>query len=268
MHNKLSHKIKALFMTFAAAILLLCSVSPVFANTSATNKNTGYKLVIEDDADFFTADEEADLTELMKKITEYGNVVVATTTSHSYYSSEDYAVGTYEDLFGNGADGVVFVIDRDLNKIYLACEGHAKRVINNSRCTVICDNTYIYATSDHGYDYYTCAYETLDQVYTLLDGGKISQPMKYISNAVLAVVLAMLFNYIIVMAVSKQQKPSNSQLLNGTFTNAVVNNPSSRFINQTRTYSPPASSGSSGGHSGGGGGHSEGGGHSGGGHSI
>ena len=54
-------------MTFAAAILVLCSVSPVFANTSGTNKNTGYKLVIEDDADFFTADEEADLTEMMKQ---------------------------------------------------------------------------------------------------------------------------------------------------------------------------------------------------------
>ena len=42
-HNKLSHRIKTFFMTFAAAILVLCSVSPVFANTSGTNKNTGYK---------------------------------------------------------------------------------------------------------------------------------------------------------------------------------------------------------------------------------
>ena len=104
----------------------------------------------------------------------------------------------------------------------------------------------------------------MEQVYTLLDGGKISQPMKYISNAILSVIIAMLINFIIVMTYAHPRKPSTRQLLNGTYTNVQVNNPSTRFVNQTRTYSPQSSGSSGGGHSSGGGG----GGHSGGGHSI
>ena len=50
-------------------------------------------------------------------------------------------------ILGTGANGVIFVIDRDLNEIYLACEGSTQRTIPNSKCNSICDNTYIYATS-------------------------------------------------------------------------------------------------------------------------
>ena len=265
MHKKMSKHLKTLICLLAVVVLVLSNSSSVMADTSATNNQTDYRLVLEDDADFFTSDEESDLVDLMEDITIYGNVIVATSTSHSYYSSEDYAVAIYENKFGEDSDGVVFVIDRDLNNIYLACEGSAKKIITNSRCDVICDNTYIYATKDYGYDYYTCAYNTLEQVYTLLDGGKISQPMKYISNAILSVIIAMLINFIIVMTYARPRKPSARQLLNGTYTNVQVNNPSTRFVNQTRTYSPQSSGSSGGGgHSGGGGG----GGHSGGGHSI
>ena len=86
----------------------------------------------------------------MKKTTEYCNIAVVTTTSHPYGSTESYAVNTFEGYFGTGANGVIFVIDRDLNEIYLACEGSTQRTIPNSKCNSICDNTYIYATSSHG----------------------------------------------------------------------------------------------------------------------
>ena len=47
-------------------------------------------------------------------------------------------------------------------------------------------------------DYYICAMKVYEQEYTLLQGRKIAQPMKYISNALLAVVIAVVINYIIV----------------------------------------------------------------------
>ena len=117
MHKKMSKHLKTLICLLAVVVLVLSNSSSVMADTSATNNQTDYRLVLEDDADFFTSDEESDLVDLMEDITIYGNVIVATSTSHSYYSSEDYAVAIYENKFGEGSDGVVFVIDRDLNNI-------------------------------------------------------------------------------------------------------------------------------------------------------
>ena len=71
----------------------------------------------------------------MKKTTEYCNIAVVTTTSHPYGSTESYAVNTFEGYFGNGANGVIFVIDRDLDEIYLACEGSTQRTIPTQNVT-------------------------------------------------------------------------------------------------------------------------------------
>ena len=100
MHKKLAKHLKSLICLLAVVVLVLSNSSSVMADTSATNNQTDYRLVLEDDADFFTSDEESDLVDLMEDITIYGNVIVATSTSHSYYSSEDYAVAIYENKFG------------------------------------------------------------------------------------------------------------------------------------------------------------------------
>lgn len=72
-------------------------------------------------------------------------------------------------ISGTGANGVIFVIDRDLDEIYLACEGStAENHPESQNVTPSADNTYIYATSSHDYDYFTCCMETIDQVNTVL----------------------------------------------------------------------------------------------------
>lgn len=232
------------------------------------NTDTGYQLIIDDEADFLTSDEEESLSEVMYETAGYCNAMVVTTTYHTFSSTEDFAASTYENYFGKNSSGIVFVIDRDLNEIYLASEGDARKKITDSKCDVICDNTYVYATKDHGYDYYTCAVETFDQINTSLAGGRIAQPMKYVSNIFLAVALGMFVCFIYTLFVSKSRRPSRRELLSGSFTKVDVQNPNAQFMYQDKKYSPQ-SSGSSGGHSGGhsSGGHS-GGGHSGGGHHI
>lgn len=95
--------------------------------------------------------------------------------------------------------------------------------------------------------------------------------MKYISNAFLAVIIALLLNYFLVRSFSRAKRPSKTDLLGKVFTQCNIVNPNVRFIRQSRVYSPPSSSGSggsSGGSSGGGGGSSSGGGGGGGGHSF
>ena len=234
-------------------------------NLSGTNKSTGYEYILDDSANFIDDAVKDRLISQMNKTTEYCNIAVVTTTSHPYGSTESYAVNTFEGYFGTGANGVIFVIDRDLNEIYLACEGSTQRTIPNSKCNSICDNTYIYATSSHDYDYFTCCMETIDQVNTVLAGGHISQPLRYISSIFIALAAGMIFCFVYALSLSKGRKAKSNELMGAAFTKVEIQNARARFINQTRHYSPQ-SSGSSGGHSGGGG-HS-GSSHSGGGHHI
>ena len=92
--------------------------------------------------------------------------------------------------------------------------------------------------------------------------------MLFRSSALLAIILALLINYFIVMFYSRSRKESDKAILGGIYSGVNITNPNAVFTSQSKRYSPPSSSSGSGGSSGGGGG---GGGHSsggGGGHSI
>lgn len=234
------------------------------------NATTGNRLIIDDQAGYFSSSEASSLQSLMEEITEYCNVAVVTTTDHSCRSTRDFAGTYFEDCFGSRTSGTIFVIDRYLNEIFLYSDGAARKTITDSKAYSITDNTYIYATGSHNYDYYTCCYKTMEQVLTLMRGHRIAEPMKYICSALLAMIVALIVNYIILITVSRQKKADIRQILSGTFTDFQIHNANARFTHQTRTYSPQSSGGGSGGHSSGGhsgGGHSGGGG-GGGGHRI
>lgn len=245
------------------ALVLLGGSIPVSAYADHTNAGSGYRLIIDDQAGYFTESDMASLQELMDQISEYCNVALLTTTDHSFYKTSAFAENYFDSAFGAHADGTIFVIDRDLNEIFLYTNGSVRKTITDSRAYSITDNTYIYATASKGYDYYTCSYKTFEQVLTLMEGRRIAQPMKYICSAMLAVIAALLINYFIVMLMSRSRKAAVKEVLSGTYTNVRVNNPGAEFVNQTKQYSPQSSGGGGGGgHHGGGGG---GGGHHGGG---
>ena len=228
------------------------------SGTVYTNDETGYRVVIEDDAGLLTDDEKSRLAETMKDITPYGDVAFKS-IDYNPYSTETYIERYYNSIFGTGS-GTVFLIDMDNRNIWIYSDGSIYSTITTAYANVITDNVYTYA-SDR--DYFTCANKAFIQEAALLQGRRISQPMKYISNALLAIAIAILINYFIVRQTSRVRKASDNEIVNGVFANNAFNNVSVNFIRQTRTYSPrsSSSSGSSGGHSGGGGG----GGHSGGG---
>ena len=115
-------------------------------------------------------------------------------------------------------------------------------IITKSYANTITDNVYTFASDE---EYFDCANTAFEQINTLLEGRAIAQPMKYISNALLAIVLALLINYFVVMFVSRGRKPSNAQLLDGIYSKVEIHNPRMDLTNQTKRYSPQ-SSGSSG----------------------
>ena len=229
------------------------------SGTVYTNSETGYSVIIEDDASLLSNDEKIQLAETMKDITPYGDVAFKS-IDYNPYSTETYIERYYNSIFGTGS-GTVFLIDMDNRNIWIYSDGSIYSTITTAYANVITDNVYTYA-SDR--DYFSCANKAFIQEAALLQGRRISQPMKYISNALLAIAIAILINYFIDRQTSRVRKASDNEIVNGVFANNAFNNVSVNFIRQTRTYSPrsSSSSGSSGGHSGGGGG---GGGHSGGG---
>lgn len=229
------------------------------------NPTTNYKALIEDNADLLTDSEREKLLSEMEKITTYGNAAFNTINANNS-TADSYASGYYHNKFDN-ASGTLFLIDMDNRKVYVFSDGDIYKTVTKTYANVITDNVYTYASNQ---DYYTCASKVFSQVYDLLEGRKIAQPMKYISNALLAIVLALMFNYIVVRVYAGKKTPSRKQLLEGIFHEKKLSNVNAVFTNETKRYDPiESSSGGGGGHSGGGGG--GGGGHSsggGGGHSF
>ena len=226
------------------------------------HNTTGYAAYIDDDADLLSEEEEAALASEMEALTEYENIAFCSTYDAGY-GTASYARSYTEARF-SGSSGSVFLIDMGNRMIYIDSYGAARKRITTAYANTITDNIYRYASDA---DYYKCASVAFSQMHTLFEGGRIAQPMKYISNLLLALVLALLINFLFVMHHARKHKPSHSELLRGLYHKVDVTNGAVNFINQTKRYNPPSSSSSGGGgRSGGGGG--GGGGHSGGGHSF
>ena len=100
-------------------LLVVIQVTPAYAAVTKTNSDTNYEMIIDDVAGYFSDDEIQSLTDLMAQITDYCNVAVVTTESHGYSTTRRLAQAYFDDSFGIHASGSVFVIDRDLNEIYL-----------------------------------------------------------------------------------------------------------------------------------------------------
>ena len=99
-------------------------------------------------------------------------------------------------------------------------------------------------------------------MYTLLAGGKILEPMRHISNAVLAIVFSFFTTFLIVLAGSKIKKAKVNEIVNSCDVAFSATNVTGIKTGTHRVYSPvsESSGGSSGGGGGGGGGSSGGGG--------
>lgn len=230
------------------------------ANLSYVNTATGYQAILTDEAKLLNAEEADSLLGKMQGVTDYGNVAFVSTDSN-YDTAQAYAQSCYYELFGVDS-GTLFLIDMDNRMLYIYSYGDMYKVLTKSYADTITDNVYTYATDG---DYYTCCSKVFEQELALLSGQHIFQPMKYASNILLALLLAMLINYFIVRIFAAARKPSDEELMKGIFEQQHVSNIYPAFTHETKVYSPQSSGSSSGG---GGGGGSSGGGGGGGGHSF
>lgn len=255
--NKRLIKILLLVITF-----IFFSLNVYASNTEKINEDTNYKIIIEDDANLLSDEEINKLEDEMMSLTKYGNIAFKT-IDHNNTSTDYYAREYYHEEFGTSS-GTVFLIDMDNRNIYIFSDGYNYTVINKDKAHIITDNIYIYASRE---DYYECASKAFEQMNTLLEGSKISEPMRHISNALISLVVAFLINFIIVLKATKISRAENKEVLKNCDISFEVNNIVGKKTGVDRVYSPvsESSGGSSGGGSSGGGGGSSGGG---GGHSF
>ena len=247
-------------LTISAFIAILMLLPCQVKASSYTNETTSYQCLIEDDANLLTQSEEESLLDAMKPITEYGNVAFKSIDSNTT-TTESYIKSYYRYTFDTSS-GTVFLIDMDNRNIWIFSDGKIYRTITKSYANTITDNVYTYATKG---DYYTCASKAFGQMYDLLEGRRIAQPMKYISNALLALVFALLGNYIRLRIYTRKSKANTTQLVKKMDHHVKYTHHNSVLLHTKRIYDPPSSDSGGGGGSSSGGGDSSGGG---GGHSF
>ena len=221
------------------------------------NEETNYTAIIEDNANLLTAEERAKLFEEMKPLTKYGHTAFVSTDNNTS-SVETFADSYYHSHYGTES-GSIFMIDMSNRKIYIFSDGENYKHITSSKAYSITDNTYRYATNE---DYYGCASLAFKQINTILDGGKIAEPMRYTSNIFIALTLALFFSFVYILGKSKMAKATDRTIVEGCTIDFKIGDTSAIKTGQHAVYSPPSSSGGGSGGGGGGGSSGGGGGHS------
>ncbi len=228
---------------------LLLGLSPAVSGTAEAESTAyrQYKVIILDEANLLTDDEEKKLADEMKELASYGNMVFVTRTlkTNRY---EKAAEDTYYKLCGN-EPGALFQIDMGNRKLTLSTSTGLDELIRSERDSIV-DNIYKLATNKR---YYECASECFREIGAVLNNQAIAHDMKYITNGIFAVILALLLNFVAVFATTRK-KVSKKELFNkmseiGDVTVLEVKKGAS-----TRTYSPKSRGSSGGGGSRGGGG--------------
>lgn len=213
----------------------------------AVNKSTGYGVYIEDYSDYLSDEEERKLIEEMKPITHYGNVMF-----FSYGDEQSRAsISRTTEIFyllhiGANKSGVVFSVSP--TDIYVYSEGAMYDIVTKSYAYTITDNIYKEAKDDNMYN---CSVHCYSIIKDVIEGRKISQPMKYICNTLLALMCALLVCFVYIHKKSTIQFTSNNEIFASANKRFESRGTQMKFLANTKIYSPRSSSSGSGFHRGG-----------------
>lgn len=230
----------------------------IITSTATSTKNTqsGYTILIEDDQELLKNSDYAELTSIMTSLSKYGNVYFKSTklnTKNVSRAAHDF----YYEKF-RSASGCLFLIDMGNREIYIHVDGEFRKTVSDAKCLTITDNVYRYASSR---EYGTCATKAFKQMNNLFEGEHIPQPMKYITSALVSIVIGFLITFIYIFRRSRIKIAPAKEVLNKSIIHFNVSNFVAEKTGERKVYNPPTSyyGGSSfGGHGSGGGGHSSG----------
>lgn len=237
--------------------------------------------ILHDNADLLTEEQKLALINDMQPILEYGGAAFVTNEAEYEGEASDLCKNLCYQFF-DGESGTVFLIDMYNRRIEIYSTGRLYKIITKSRANAITDNVYTHASRE---EYYECAQKVFQQMLIAAEGKRLSVPMRYVSNLLVAACLVFgimfLFLYIgrVNMNITQRKKlvsdndDSIDDIDDDNEENLKKNNHSNVIINEKtlvketkKIHYESTSSGSSGGYSSGGG--YSGGGGGGGGHSF
>ena len=202
------------------------------------------------------------VTESMRPILEYANVGFLTypsggSTSNSATKAQKWGDST----FGSNTRFTVFIIDMTNRHLDIYASRPLSGILTAAEENTIADN--VYRAASRG-DYAGCAEEAFREITNVLKGEKIATPMKYASNALLALIMAILAAFLLISGwIRKEQAVSMPNIIKGAAAGAAT-----VIVGSTLKKVVHHESRSGGGFGGGGGGGFSGGGGSSGGHGF
>ena len=248
------------------ALLLMTAALPASAagaDIQEKNEETGYTLVIHDEGGLLDPAETESILESMRPILQYASAGFLTYPSGGSRGNSATKAQEWGDrTFGSNTRFTVFIIDMTNRHLDIYASRPLSGILTAAEENTITDNVYRYASRG---DYAGCAREVFRQITSVLQGEKLRTPMKNASNAMLAVILAILASFLLISGwIRKEQAVSMPTVVKaataGTAT-VVLGNTLKKVVHHE-------SSGGGGGHGGGFGGGGGGGGGSSGGHGF
>ena len=195
---------KIAFLLSVVCLLALALPFVVSAETLTAEDGEGHKAVVKDDAGLYSESEREALLAQLKELLPYGNMGVET-SEVSNGDTAAFSRSEYIDMFGE-TSGTLFLIDMYNRKIQFFSGKDLYTTLNTTRTNEIADNVYEYASDG---DYYKTTSEAFNLVKVILEGGKIVTPMRFATNAALAIGIVLLVNFIIIMTQRKRSANAN-----------------------------------------------------------
>ena len=185
------------------AVLLLVFQAVCLAEPEETQATTGYTAYMEDAAGLLDVTGLAQVHEAMQEVTGYAHAGFLT-----YSGSDTSGVLTKarrwgDQVFGEQEPYAVLMIDMATRRLGIYSSRSVYRLLNTAKANTITDNVYTYASQGL---YADCAVEAFRQMAQVMRGEQIAEPMKKISNAFLALILAILMSYLLISARMKKEQ--------------------------------------------------------------
>ena len=231
-----------------AFLLILLLLVPVLAAAETrTNETTGFIAVLDDSGSLLDTAEYDGVWEAMMPVTEYCNVGFYTCSG----SDKTYVMDKAKAWANANFKGTctLFIIDIATRQLAVWSSTDVQKTLTQSKGYTITDNVYKYASRG---DYAGCAESAFNQMYKVLKGVNVKGPMRVISNALLALLAAILLAYLFISARMEQEvKVSMPDIITTTAAGAGAVIAAKKL---TRKVKHSSSSGGGGFHGGGGGG--------------
>lgn len=178
------------------------------------NPDSGYAAILSDKSSLLSKSEEEEVLNRMQTITPDATAIFVTSDREHGGNIVEFAKLVLEDICSktnkDGYNAVIFLIDMYYRELVIYAGETTGHVISTALANSMTDNVYRYASEG---DYAKCADKAFEQIYRLLDGQRIAQPMRYITAALLSIFIGLGFALILVRSKTKKSTAANENMI-------------------------------------------------------